>query len=195
MTLRTASAAFVSCPGCGTPFGAERFLAHDTFACSSCGAVLELELFPALCRPSGTVRTGDALTADGEASCFYHPQKKAAALCEACGRYLCTLCETELSGKCLCPSCIDKGRQNEEIETLVTHRPLHDSIALSLSILPLLFFPATVITAPLALYLAVRNWRRPGSILPRTRVRFVFAGLLSVLQIGGWAVLLVRLAR
>jgi hypothetical protein len=104
------------------------------------------------------------------------------------------LCETELGGRCLCPSCIDKGRVNEEIEQLVTQRTLHDSLALSLAVLPLLFFPVTIFTAPIAIYIAIRHWKKPGSILPRYRIRFVLAIIIALAQVAGWAVFLVRLA-
>jgi len=149
-----------------------------------------VEVFPALFRPTEAVHSGEALIAEGEASCFYHPHKKAAALCSACGCFLCKLCETDLAGRCLCPSCIDKGRSSEDIETLVTHRTLYDSLAFSLAILPMLFFPVTVITAPASIYIAIRFWKRPGSILPRSKLHFVFAIIISLAQIAGWGAVL-----
>ena len=50
----------------------------------------------------------------------------------------------------------------------------------------MLFFFVTCITAPLTLYIVVRYWKTPASLLPRTRVRFVLAALIALLQIGGW---------
>jgi len=194
VTLTALGPASVSCSGCGMPLAGERFNSGEDFRCGNCGARLGIEVFPALFRGAEVVRSGEALTATGEASCFYHPQKMAATLCNACGRFLCTLCETELAGRCLCPSCIDKGRHNEEIEQLVTRRTLHDSLALSMAILPMLFFFVTVVTAPIAIYIAIHNWKRPGSILPRSRVRYVLAIVIALAQIAGWGVLLVRLA-
>ena len=148
-----------------------------------------MQVFPALFRPAGAVTSGERLTDQGEASCFYHPSKKAATLCGACGRFLCTLCDTELAGRRLCPTCIEQGRVKEEIEQLVSHRTLYDSLALSLSILPMLFFPLTVITAPIAIFVALKYWKKPGSILPRTRFRFVLAILIALAQLGGWTAL------
>lgn len=194
MTLSNTSAGIVSCTGCGTSLPADRFNSGEVFPCGSCGVKLGVEVFPALFCSAGTVKSGEGVTAEGEASCFYHPHKKAVVLCTACGRFICSLCETELSGKCLCPSCIDTGRKNEELETLVTHRPLYDSMALSLAILPMLIFPFTIFTAPVAIYIAIRYWKRPGSILPRTRFRFVLAILIALAQIVGWAALLLRVA-
>lgn len=149
-----------------------------------------VEVFPALFRESGTARTGEAITIEGEASCYYHSHKRAVAICASCGRFICSLCETELAGSCLCPSCIDLGRQNEELETLVTQRTLHDSLALSIALLPMLFFPVTIISAPIVIYLVIRHWKKPGSILPRTKIRLVCAFLIALAQISGWLMLL-----
>jgi uncharacterized paraquat-inducible protein A len=190
VTLAALSPTSISCTGCGISLPLARINAAEEFHCGNCGAKLGLEVFPSLFRGAGAVRSGEALTAEGEASCFYHPHKRAAVLCAACGRFICSLCETELAGRCLCPSCIDKGRRNEEFETLVTQRTLHDSLALSLAGLPMLFFPATVVTAPIAIYISIRHWNKPGSILPRTKFRFVFAVIIALAQIVGWVTLL-----
>ena len=192
MTLTALCPASVSCSGCGMPLAGERFNSEEEFQCGNCGARVAVEVFPALFRAAGGVKSGEPLSTAGEASCFYHPQKAAATLCSACGRFLCTLCETELAGKCLCPSCIEKGRQSEEIEQLVTQRTLHDSLALSMAILPMLFFFVTIVTAPIAIYIALRHWKMPGSILPRSRVRFVLAIVIALAQIVGWLAFLVR---
>lgn len=190
MTPTNTCSAMVSCTGCGSPLPVGLFNSGEEFPCGNCGAKLGVEVFPSLFRGAGAVKSGEALTAEGEASCFYHPRKRAAVVCSACGRFICSLCETELAGRCLCPSCIDKGRQNEELETLVTQRTLHDSLALSVAVLPILFFPVTVVSAPIAIYIAIRHWKKTGSILPRTRIRFVLAIIIALAQIAGWVVLL-----
>jgi len=191
LTLGSLTPATVFCSGCGTPLGGTFFNSGKEFRCGKCRAKLTVEVFPALFQQP-QVQAGEMLNGAEEASCFYHPHKRAAAICTSCGRFLCTLCETELAGKCLCPSCIDRGRSSETIEELVTSRTLPDSLSLSLAILPLLFFPVTVVTAPMALFLSIRFWRRPGSILPRGKTRFVAAILLSLAQIAGWSALLIR---
>jgi LSD1 subclass zinc finger protein len=184
------SPAQVYCTGCGKPLAGGRYNSGAEFRCSNCDAQLLVEVFPALFRGAGAVPGGEALISEGEASCFYHPHKKAVALCSACGSFLCTLCETDLAGSCLCPSCIDKGRLGEGIEQLVTQRTLKDSLALSVAILPMVFFPVTLVSAPIAIFIAIRFWGRPGSILPRTKIRFVSAILIALAQIAGWVALL-----
>jgi hypothetical protein len=66
-------------------------------------------------------------------------------------------------------------------------------MALALATYPLLIFYFTVITAPMALYITIRHWNAPSSVIPRSKWRFVVAGLLSVAEIAGWIVLLVAL--
>ncbi len=125
-----------------------------------------------------------------EASCFYHGRKKAAALCAECGRFLCALCEVRIGGRSVCPECIEKGRADGSMEMLVTQRTLYDSMALSLSILPLLFFFVTPITAPIAIFIAIRFWNKPGSLLPRTKARYISAIVVASLQVAGWGIFL-----
>ena len=68
-----------------------------------------------------------------------------------------------------------------------TERTLFDSVALSLAVLPLLLFWVTIVTAPMALFVAVRYWQAPSSILPRTKIRMVVAIVVASLEIVAWA--------
>jgi len=92
----------------------------------------------------------------------------------------------ELNGKHVCPTCIDSGRKKGKIKNLENHRTLYDDIALSLSIMPLIFFWLTLITAPVSLFMSIRYWKAPLSIIRRTKIKFIIAILLSSLQIAGW---------
>ncbi|MCI0606204.1 hypothetical protein L0156_24725 [bacterium] len=91
--------------------------------------------------------------------------------------------------KHLCPPCIESGKQKGRIKTLENRRTLYDSIALSLSILPLLIFYFTIITAPIAIYMVFRYWNAPTSILHRTKWRMVVALIFSASQLVGWGLL------
>ena len=87
--------------------------------------------------------------------------------------------DCEVGGQHLCPACLDAGRTKGKIQSLENHRTLYDSTALRLSLVPVL------LTAPVALYLAIRYWKTPTSIIPRTNTRLVLAILFSLLQIAG----------
>jgi hypothetical protein len=153
----------------------------------------QVHVFPALYRAVPVGSPGETLLIDEESSCFYHPQKKAVVPCDACGRFLCALCNLELEEKNLCPSCLETGQRKNKIKNLQTHRTLYDSIALSISILSMLIWFLTFITAPIIIFMVFRYWKAPGSIAPRTKIRFIAAFIIAGLQLAGWAFFIVSL--
>ena len=157
--------------------------------CPSCGTMIYGVVFPAFSKESSPSRGGESLLVDTDASCFYHSQKKAEVACEYCGRFLCALCDVEMEGKRLCPPCIESGKQKGRIKTLENRRTLYDSVALSLAVLPMLIFYFTLITAPITIYMAIRYWNAPTSILHRGKWRMVIAILIASSQIAGWGML------
>ena len=60
----------------------------------------------------------------------------------------------------------------------------------------MIFFWFTVFTAPAAIFVALRYWKAPSSLLQRSKIRFVVALLIAGLQVAGWvwiiAVMLIR---
>jgi hypothetical protein len=175
----------LSCTKCRAALPPATLNRADWSACPGCGALIRADVFPALFKKTATVAAEDIL-ADSRAGCYFHPQKKAVVPCSSCGRFLCSLCDVELGDKHVCPSCLEAGKNKRKIRNLETERVLYDSIALSLAILPILVWFITIVTAPISIYYSVRYWKSPTSILPRTKVRFVFAVLLSTAQLGGW---------
>jgi hypothetical protein len=148
---------------------------------------MQIDVFPALFSPPARGQDGEKLLVDDQSSCFYHPEKKAVIHCASCGRFLCALCDIELNDQHLCPTCLETGKKKRKLVNLENHRVQYDGIALSVALLPLLIFYVTCITAPIAIYIAIRYWRAPLSIVRRTRVRFVLAIVFASLQIVGWA--------
>ena len=73
-------------------------------------------------------------------------------------------------------------------------RTLYDTAALGTATLPLLFFPATLVTAPVAIYLGIVSFWKPSSVVPRTRVRAWLAILLGLLQLAGWSLVFINMA-
>ena len=134
-------------------------------------------VFPAIARAS-VAALPESVGDESEASCFYHPASRAAVPCEECGRFLCRLCDLEVDGRHVCPTCF-------QTQTTVTRRTMHDTIALAIATLPALFVWPVIITAPAALYVTIRRWRAPGSLVPRTRVRFYLAAALALSEMAG----------
>ncbi len=177
----------IACSRCGAQMPASHVNTSKLERCPSCSVHIRVDAFPALLRKLPADATVGALRVDHEAGCFYHPQKKVVAHCSACGRFLCALCDVELAGSHLCMACLAAAKKNRKIRNLENERVLYDSIALLLATVPLLFFYVTILTAPVALFIAVRHWKSPSSIIPRTRIRSIVAIFFATLQIAGWS--------
>lgn len=181
MTVRS-----VACTRCRTPIPLD-FYDGAFHMCPTCEASISMHVFPALAREH-TVERGEPLI-EGESSCFYHPHKKAVVACDSCGRFLCALCDIEISGVHRCPACLETGKRKQQLTTLETQYIRYDRIALALTTLGLLIWPITCITAPAALFLVIRFWNRRSKILPGYRIGYVIAGLLALAEICGWVFL------
>jgi hypothetical protein len=174
------------CPGCRTPLPPEILGSESRIPCPSCRVALEVEVFPALARPIEEAAAAPQISAEGESTCFYHAGYRAAVPCDACGRFLCRLCDLPIGPRHLCPECVHRARE-EKTAGMVTERMLWDRLALSLATLPVITLYFTVLTAPAAIVVALRHWRTPGSLVTPGRWRFVAAILFATLQLGAWA--------
>jgi hypothetical protein len=163
-------------------------------ACPGCGTRTRVLAFPAIARvPVGVAP--EVLGGDTEASCFYHWQNRAASSCEECGRFLCRLCELDVDGRRICPGCFGAGVRGRTIQEVETKRTMYDSMALALATLPIFLFWPVFGTAPVSLYLVIRHWNSPRSMVPRTRIRFYLAALFALAEIGGLGFLIFTLIR
>ena len=177
----------LGCPRCGRaldPRDADLAEVH----CYGCGSRLELRTYPALRRAEPAGSKGELLDDESEAACFKHSNKKAIAHCSKCGRFLCALCEVELGDETVCFDCFAEGAR-EGAGELERKAVVWDSVALSLAIIPILLWFVTVVTAPLTLFIVARYWKNPGGLVPRTRIRFIAAGGIALLQLAGWGLL------
>jgi hypothetical protein len=161
--------------------------------CPGCGDKITAYAFPAIAR----VEQGqhpESLMELGHAGCFYHPGKKAVVPCGSCGRFLCALCDLELDGKHLCPACLETGKDAGKIASVEKERVNHDSLVLSMAILPVLIWPIVVITAPLTIYSTFRHWKKPLSLTRKSRWRFIAGSGIALLELAGIAVIAITLA-
>ena len=161
--------------------------------CPSCGTRNGVLAFPALFRPPAVSASGAAALAD-EAACFYHPARKASTVCDACGRFLCELCDVEFQGQHLCAACLADGRKKSQFKELETQRMRYDVIAIQLALLPLLivpFFFFTIVTGPAAVFVALRYWKKMKGVLGPVRVRMAVALLFGVGETGLWIFILI----
>ena len=185
----------VTCARCQAPLPNYFFIATTLMPCPSCGAEVEVHVFPALFRTPPAPAIAE-VSAAGEAGCFFHPEKRAIVTCHLCGRFLCGLCIVEFKGQNWCPGCLEAGSRKQKGTDFENHRVLYDSVALASATLPFLaFFWPSLIGAPAAIYVAIRYWKAPGSILPRTKIRFVVAILLALGQLALMGTLIYAIAR
>ena len=118
----------ITCTRCKTPISAETINTFALISCPTCKEQMRHDVYPAFYRKLPSGRTGDPLQAEKEAGCFYHPAKKAAVACSACGRFLCALCDVEFNNQHLCPMCLEKGKTKRKIKNLENHRVCYDKI-------------------------------------------------------------------
>jgi hypothetical protein len=182
------SPSLLHCPKCRTPLTAfQGFNQGDFRPCPYCDAPLRIEIFPAFFRPIAAGAQAEELMVEGEASCFYHPLKKAVRPCDGCGRFLCALCDCELHGDHFCPACVESGGKKGRIKSLQNERLRHDRLALSLAIIS---FPL-LITAPIAIFFAIRAFKAPVSLVVPSKTRSIVALVLATIALIGWIVTIV----
>jgi uncharacterized paraquat-inducible protein A len=189
----------VTCPACRTVLADAFFNQPDFAPCPQCAVPLRIAAFPALYRPIEAGSAGERLVIDSDASCFYHPQKKAEIPCDQCGRFLCALCDVPLGDRHLCPNCVESGRQKGTLQSLTKRRIAYDTTTLMLGLLPLalgiFMWFLFLFTGPAAIIVGIYGWKKPGSLLRKNRWRFVvgmIGGLIQILIIGGIGLLMAR---
>lgn len=181
-------AGHVPCPDCQEPLPRQLFDLSEAGVCPHCKTGVSVSVFPALfVDPAQEHVTGINRRDDEQAGCFFHPHKEAVVPCAGCGLFLCTLCDTEIADRHICPKCLENELKDQNRSHLVTRRPLHSRMAFALSVYPLVLLPfITLLTAPAALFVTVRYWKAPRSLVSGSRWRFVAAAVLAVLQMFAW---------
>jgi len=178
----------LACPACSKALPAALINTPDLERCPACLTRILVEVYPAQLAPPAIGSAGEALLLEGESSCFYHVTKRAVVACESCGRFLCALCDVDLNGRHLCTACLQTGKRKGKLKHLENRRTLYDRMALMLALLPMLIFYFTILTAPATIYVVLRHWNSPGTVVGRGRWRMVVAFIVATLQIIGWIV-------
>lgn len=172
------------CPKCKVPLvGLDS--AEDTGegVCAACATALEFTLFPARRRAKQVLRVERSL--EGDSTCYFHPTNHAASICDGCGRYVCAVCEVPSDdGRKLCPPCVSASRKKtvQKADEIV----VYDQLALTVALLPILIWPITLVSAPVALGLVIYGGNKPRSLIRPGRWRLRVAAVLAVLEISAW---------
>src|ERR1700722_6703308 len=184
------------CPNCSQRLPIDLFVAGPIHQCPTCYSIVEAYIFPEFHRdPSSPPQIQLAL--EHEAACYFHSRFRAMTPCDNCGRFLCEICAISVGSRQLCPECLAQLRKQRNEMGLVYYAPLFDGVALFLVIAPLvtvIFWFFTILAAPVSLFVSFYYWSRQWNLLPRSRLRFVIAILLSLLLIAAWALAIYYLA-
>jgi hypothetical protein len=157
----------------------------QTATCPVCASAIEIDAFPALFRGPQSISEDDLSLHEGAASCFYHTTKRAADSCTRCGKFLCSLCSLEVLSESWCADCLTSGTAEKSVPGLVARRTLWDTIALGFAVIPTVILPLFyfwIFTAPLAIFLSIGCWKKPSSLVPRTKIRFILAIAIALVQ-------------
>lgn len=181
----------VSCPECGLDLRPSFFESPDYRDCHICGTEISVLPFPACFTPPPRITPVDLWRGENEACCFHHESKKAVQVCTRCGKFLCALCASEFGDDVLCPECLVAGELERTDSRLERSRTLYDSIALTMAVAPAITISLTILGAPAAIYMALRYWKSPESIVRRFRWRRWLALTLGAGEIVFWVFVLV----
>ncbi len=203
MTEPAAAFCSIRCPRCAMALGATAWAEGLPIRCPNCRTQLLARTFHALSLPRPVQESAAGTRAmEGEAVCFFHPQKRAERSCERCGRFICGFCDLPIGARHVCPTCVGSGLAEGGRETklpeLVTRRVRWAYAALLVGGLPLVFgwivWPLLFVSGPTAIFLAIYGWRKPGSLVyGRRRWQAVLAILFGFAQlaiIAGFALLI-----
>ena len=185
----------VTCPSCRNALPQAICNTGTLTNCPSCDIMLQAEVFPAFFKGTAVGQKAETIIEEGTSGCFYHEKKKTVTHCDVCGRFLCALCDLDIGGSHVCPACADAGRKKGNVTELETSRTVYDSAALTLAVGAFLVWPVAIVTAPAAIYFAMLSWRRPGSLVPRTRLRSYLAIMIALLQLTGFVLLAIMIIK
>lgn len=183
----------IKCPKCSTELSEDLLNATDQRTCPECKRLLLVKVFPAFRREMPKGKVGERLGTESEASCFFHSSKRALVSCDGCGRFLCGLCDLEVNNKHLCPPCLEAGAKKGRISDLESERLDYNHLVFYVALLPLIAWPITLVTAPAALYMGVRHWNSPRSLVTESRFLMVFGMIFGAFEVMAWAAGLIAL--
>jgi len=117
-----------------------------------------VDVFPAAESDTLSGEAPAAPSAADDAVCYYHPEHRAVTVCEHSGRYLCAQCDVEWFGRHMSPEFVASQVYGGDAPFRMRYTR-YDLIVRYLAVTGIVFFLyPSLITAPIALYLAWRHW-------------------------------------
>jgi len=184
----------IVCLRCKQPLNRMVWNTQSMASCPLCRSQFRADVYPAAQGSAAAGAAAEMIETDKEAACFYHSRKRAILPCSTCGRFLCALCDIDFNGRHLCPQCFERGKTDRKIQQLENHRVCYDKIALYVVLFSMLLYWFSLLTAPMVLFMTVRYWNSPRSIVSRTKIRWFAAAGLAGVQLLFWGLIFYRLA-
>jgi hypothetical protein len=184
------------CAACGASLRLGQYADDGRLDCPSCGRRHEVAIAPALLRAEPEGGRVGSLAQDDEAACFDHPDRRAVAVCEASGRYLCELCRVEVNGHIYSMEAFQTLRAGGEDPRFLVEETRYDRGALMLALIPLVSIVLagfTLFSGPMAVVLAIfALTRRVKGPVRRGPWVAILALLIGLGQMAFWILLFTR---
>ncbi len=177
----------LQCPKCRVTFVIPSAASFSEQDCSLCGTSSKFHLFPRYFREPEVI-VKPSLSHKGDATCVFYPDLKAEMICDECGSFLSSKAAVDWVGSTYCMPCLHHLREKKKETDFQAKTQLHDNRALALS---LFLLPVSLFTAPLAVFVLLKNRKSPGGFVPRGKFRWWLAMILSSGLTLGWLTMIV----
>ncbi|MGC8625121.1 MAG: hypothetical protein ACP5VQ_07625 [Phycisphaerae bacterium] len=180
--------------------GSMAIAANGTFHCNTCRMHATGEIF----NPVAPAIHGPELAMTQDATCVYHPQKKAVTVCQGTGNFICALCAVEIKGKTYSVQYLESNA-GKKVADEITNRYLPRPDRVVNNILVALFIPyADAVVFILFPLWAVYGYFQCGKMAQMRRDnalyhdligngRIVTGAILLSIVLAGWLVLAVAM--
>ena len=180
----------VRCSACDRALNLPQTVGAARVACTHCQTVTQAWIFPALYREKKS-RQAQHLLDEGHSSCMTHPTKQAVAVCDGCGKFLCSLCDIDWHSEHLCSTCIAHRKSDATKNDLRSEYVHYDRIVLVLAVASFFLYFLGVILAPIALYIGWRYWNEPWRPVPYRKWGMIAYITLAFLMLLIWSTVIV----
>lgn len=171
----------ITCPACNGGVPPQAIGVDGLARCPACSQTLEATIFPAALREEKKGALPEKALDAGDATCFFHHDNVAAAACDACGAYVCTLCHIPVGTMHYCPPCFSKRRRSSVLLPAAT---LHDQIALLASLVGILTCWLGWLFSPALFVYSIWSWNKLRTPYRRSRRWLMVAMLLALVSLG-----------
>jgi hypothetical protein len=171
------------CPRCGVTLSGDSF-ATGTMVCSKCGLRFESAAFDPPQRKRQLVDAVADAGPIGANACANHARNAAVTSCQRCGLVICSLCNMDIGGGPLCPSCFDRVREEGTLQSATARYRDYASMARVAFFAGIFISPLAPIFGGLSLFYmrkALQQRRNEG----RTATGVIVFGVLAGLELLG----------